>query len=48
MGGLKRKAKSKVEENEKSLLEGNNFGPISYEWMFRILRNKYQEPEGRQ
>ena len=47
-GFLKQKANSKVEENEKSLLEGTEFGVISYEWMFRILRNKYHGPEGRQ
>ena len=33
-------------ENEKATLEGRYFGPISYEWAFRILGDKYREPEG--
>ena len=36
----------KIGENEKALLEGNDFEPISYEWMFVIWRSKYHEPEG--
>ena len=36
----------KIGENEKALLEGNDFEPISYEWMFRIMKSNYQEPEG--
>ena len=45
-GLIKHKAKSKVEERGKALLEGKESEPISYEWAFRILRNKHQEPEG--
>ena len=45
-GFLKQQAKSKIEENGKSLLEGNDSEPISYEWAFMIFRDKYQEPEG--
>ena len=45
-GFLKRKAKSEIEENEKSILMGELYGPIGYDWMFRILNAKYQEPEG--
>ena len=39
-GFLKHKPKSKAEENDKAILECRDFGPISYEWMFRILRDK--------
>ena len=35
-----------IEENEKALLEGNDSEPISYEWMFRITKDQYQEQEG--
>ena len=45
-GFLKPKAKLKVGGNAKSLLEGKNFEPISYEWMFGISKAKYQEQEG--
>ena len=36
-GFLKRKLRSKVEENEKAILKGIDFDPISYAWRFRIL-----------
>ena len=31
---------------QKSLLSVNDFGPISYEWMFMIFRDKYHGREG--
>ena len=43
---LRQKAESKVGENEKALLYGNYFGPISCAWTFSIFRYKYREPEG--
>ena len=35
-----------IGENENALLQGNDFEPISCEWMFRITKSKYQEQEG--
>ena len=32
-----------IGENEKAILEGNDSEPISYAWMFRISKAKYQE-----
>ena len=43
---LKQKAKLEIEENEKSLLDGNDFEPISCELALRILRDKYRWEEG--
>ena len=45
-GFLKQQAKSKIEENGKSLLEGNDSEPISYEWAFMIFKAEYKEQEG--
>ena len=45
-GFLKRKAMSKSGESEKPMMGGGDFEPISYEWAFRILGDKYQEPDG--
>ena len=47
-GLTKQKSKVEIEENENALLEGKDFEPISYEWMFRIAKSKYQEQEGYQ
>ena len=45
-GFLKHKASSKIEDNEKESLRGESYEPIGYGWMFRILKSKYQEPNG--
>ena len=45
-GFLKQKVELEMEENEKALLEGNDFEPISYEWVFMIFKAKYREQEG--
>ena len=36
-GFLKRKMKEKVEENEKAILNGVNYGPVNYESKFKAL-----------
>ena len=45
-GFLKNKAKSKIEENENSILKGELYDPVGYEWVFKILKGEYREPEG--
>ena len=37
--------RSKIENGE-ALLDGKDFAPISYAWMFGIFRYKYQGTEG--
>ena len=36
-GFLKSKAKSEIGENEKSILKGELYAPIGYDWAFQIL-----------
>ena len=43
---LKHKVSAKIEDNEQSILKGATYEPIDYEWMFRTLRSKYQDPDG--
>ena len=43
-GFLKRKLKSKIDENEEAIKKGDVYEPTNYDWMFKILRAKYQEP----
>ena len=45
-GRLKQKAKMEISENENALLGCNDFGPISYEWVFGTSKANYQEQEG--
>ena len=45
-GFLKHKGSSEIEDNEKAILRGASYEPIGYEWMFRILKSEYQEPDG--
>ena len=47
MGRPKTRVKMNIEENEKALVECKDSDPISYEWVFRISKAKYQEKEGR-
>ena len=35
-----------MEQNENLLTEGESYGKIGYEWMFRILKDKYKERPG--
>ena len=35
-----------IAENEKALLECNDFEPFRYGWAFWVLKSKYQEKEG--
>ena len=37
---------SGIEENEKAILRGELYDPIGYDWMFKILRGLYREPDG--
>ena len=43
---LKNQFRKKQDQNEKSLALGEDFEKIGYEWMFRILKEKYQERPG--
>ena len=45
-GFLKHKAVPAIEANGKSILRGGSYDPFGYEWMCRILKAEYQEPEG--
>ena len=45
-GILKHKAKSEIDENGEEILKSEFYDPIGYDWMFRILRGGYREPEG--
>ena len=45
-GFLKRRLKSKIDENEEALTNGDDYEPINYVWAFKILRARYQEPDG--
>ena len=45
-GFLKSQFRKKQDQNEKSLSSGESFGKIGYEWMFRILKEKYKERPG--
>ena len=45
-GGLKPKSGNGNRRNEKAHLEGSDFEPFSYEWVFVILKPKYKEQEG--
>ena len=47
-GFIKQNAKLEIGENEKALLEGNDFEPISYAGMLMIFRDKCQAQEERQ
>ena len=45
-GGIKHKSSAEMGDNEKAILKGELYDPIGYEWMFKILRDKYREQEG--
>ena len=45
-GFRKRKVKAKVGENEKAILKGENYGPVGYEWAFKVLGGKSRDPGG--
>ena len=46
-GGFpKRKLEAKVGENEKAIIKGGNYDPVSYEWAFNVLWGKFREPDG--
>ena len=45
-GHLDHKLKTKVEDNEKDMQNGVEFGPIEYEWLFGVFKARYQEPAG--
>ena len=40
------KAKSEIGENGKSILKGELYEHVGYDWAFQILRGGYREPEG--
>ena len=46
-GFLKRKLKSKTDENEEATKKGDVYETIDCAWAFGILRPEYQEPVGR-
>ena len=43
---LKHKEKAKVGESEKSILNGENYDPAGYEWMFTVLWDKFRDHDG--
>ena len=43
---LKSNFRRKMDQNDKSLSQGESYGQIGYEWMFRILKGKYKERPG--
>ena len=45
-GFLKSRFRKKMDQNEKSLLQGEVSEQIGCEWMFRILKGKYKERPG--
>merc|ERR1712112_810186 len=48
MGGdfLKSHFRKKMDQNDNLLMSGESYGKIGYEWMFRILKEKYKERPG--
>ena len=34
-----------VGANEKAILKGENYDPVGYEWMFKVLWGKFREPD---
>ena len=44
---MKYKLKAKVGENEEAIKNGNEFEPITTEWMFSALNARRYEPAGK-
>ena len=38
--------RNKMDQNDNLLTSGESYGKIGYEWMFRILKEKYKERPG--
>ena len=47
IGHLGRKLGIKVEDSEEDIKSGVEFGPIDYEWVFKVFKGRCQEPAGR-
>ena len=46
-GFAKHKSKSKTDENEEAIKNGDGYEHIDCEWMFKVSKSRYQEPVGR-